>query len=183
MFATDDPSPSRTRARGGAAPSDRSGAGARPPAPKAAPATSSGPRPDDIAFGAADAHKVLVALWTKLRLDQIGAADTIEALCDGVSSRRNQLLVDLGAELWLGAIDGAAEADMVTLSTHGRPAGPYLQAVRPGAVRSSIADHLRKVFGPAGKKQAAITERVTKVWQLGAGWANHVLAEVALAHP
>ncbi len=48
---------------------------------------------------------------TKVRLDQIEAPDTIEALCDGVSSRRNQLLVDLGAELSLGAIDGAAEAD------------------------------------------------------------------------
>ena len=51
-----------------------------------------------------------------MRPDQIGTADTIEALCDGVSSRRNQLLVDLGAELSLGAIDGAAEADWKALS-------------------------------------------------------------------
>ena len=75
-----------------------------------------GPRPDDIAFTAADATRVLIALWTKLRLDQIGPVDTIEALCDGVSSRRNQLLVDLGSELSLGAIDGAADADMGALA-------------------------------------------------------------------
>ena len=149
-------------------------------APKAAPATSSGPRPDDVTFGAADGTKLLVAWWTKLRLDQIGAADSIESLCDGVSSRRNQLLVDLGGELGLGAIDGAAEADIPTLSTQVtglarsyKPFGPVLS--------EALADHLKKVLGPTGKKQAAIAERVTNTWELGPGWAKHVLAEFALA--
>ncbi len=149
-------------------------------APVAAPAApTGGPRPDDIAFKAADATKVLIALWTKLRPDQIGPADTIEALCDGVSSRRNQLLVDLGSELSLGAIDGAADADMgslaVTVDRLARtykPFGPVLS--------DSIGDHLRKVFGPSGKRPAAIADRVKKVWELGDGWATHVTAEVAL---
>ncbi|MGO4203547.1 fatty acid synthase subunit beta domain-containing protein [Rhodococcus sp. TAF43] len=149
-------------------------------APAAAPAApAGGPRPDDIAFKAADATKVLIALWTKLRPDQIGPADTIEALCDGVSSRRNQLLVDLGAELSLGAIDGAADADMgslaVTVDRLARtykPFGPVLS--------DSINDHLRKVFGPSGRRPAAIADRVKKVWELGDGWAHHVTAEVAL---
>ncbi|WP_137875284.1 type I polyketide synthase [Rhodococcus sp. Q] len=149
-------------------------------APVAAPAApSGGPRPDDIAFAASDATNVLIALWTKLRPDQIGPADTIEALCDGVSSRRNQLLVDLGSELSLGAIDGAADADMgslaVTVNKLARtykPFGPVLS--------DSLNDHLRKVFGPSGKRPAAIADRVTKVWELGAGWASHVTAEVAL---
>ncbi|MEU8894837.1 fatty acid synthase subunit beta domain-containing protein [Nocardia sp. NPDC048505] len=149
-------------------------------APVAAPAPSSGgPRPDDIAFSAADATRVLIALWTKLRLDQIGPVDTIEGLCDGVSSRRNQLLVDLGAELSLGAIDGAADADMGALSaTVERLARTY----KPfGSVLSdAIGDHLRKVFGPSGKRPAAIAERVKKVWELGDGWASHVTAEVSL---
>ncbi|MFI9414145.1 fatty acid synthase subunit beta domain-containing protein [Nocardia gamkensis] len=149
-------------------------------APVAAPAPSSGgPRPDDIAFTAADATRVLIALWTKLRLDQIGPVDTIEGLCDGVSSRRNQLLVDLGSELSLGAIDGAADADMGALSaTVERLARTY----RPfGTVLTdAIGDHLRKVFGPSGKRPAAIADRVTKVWELGDGWASHVTAEVSL---
>ncbi|EME24114.1 type I polyketide synthase [Rhodococcus triatomae] len=150
------------------------------PAPAAAPAApSGGPRPDDIAFAASDATNALIALWTKLRPDQIGPADTIEALCDGVSSRRNQLLVDLGSELSLGAIDGAADADMgslaVTVNKLARtykPFGPVLS--------DSLNDHLRKVFGPSGKRPAAIADRVTKVWELGPGWASHVTAEVAL---
>ena len=97
-----------------------------------------------------------------------------------MSSRRNQLLVDLGGELGLGAIDGAAEADIPTLSTQVtglarsyKPFGPVLS--------EALADHLKKVLGPTGKKQAAITERVTDTWQLGPGWAKHVLAELALA--
>ncbi|EID80664.1 MULTISPECIES: type I polyketide synthase [Rhodococcus] len=154
-----------------------SAAPAAAPVPAAAP--SGGPRPDDIAFKAADATKVLISLWTKLRPDQVGPVDTIEALCDGVSSRRNQLLVDLGSELSLGAIDGAADADMGSLAgtvdslarTY-KPFGPVLS--------DSINDHLRKVFGPSGRRPAAIADRVKKVWELGDGWAYHVTAEVAL---
>ncbi|AHD19230.1 3-oxoacyl-ACP synthase [Rhodococcus pyridinivorans SB3094] len=155
-------------------------AAAAAPTPAAAPAApAGGPTPDDIAFKAADATKVLIALWTKLRPDQIGPADTIEALCDGVSSRRNQLLVDLGSELSLGAIDGAADADMGALAgtvdrlarTY-RPFGPVLS--------DSINDHLRKVFGPSGKRPAYVADRVAKVWGLGEGWASHVTAEAAL---
>ncbi|PSR68587.1 3-oxoacyl-ACP synthase [Nocardia sp. MDA0666] len=159
-----------------AVPTATAAAAAPAPAPVAA---SGGPRPDDITFTAADATRVLIALWTKLRLDQIGPVDTIEALCDGVSSRRNQLLVDLGSELSLGAIDGAADADMGALSaTVDRLARTY----KPfGSVLSdAIGDHLRKVFGPSGKRPAAIADRVKKVWQLGDGWAHHVTAEVSL---
>ena len=148
------------------------------PAPAAA-APAGAPRPDDIGFGASDATTVLIALWTKLRLDQIGPVDTIEGLCDGVSSRRNQLLVDLGNELALGAIDGAADADMVALAgTVDRVARTY----KPfGPVLSdALNDHVRKVFGPSGKRPTAIAERVQNVWELGAGWASHVFAEVAL---
>ncbi|WP_199742744.1 type I polyketide synthase [Nocardia stercoris] len=145
----------------------------------AAPAAASGPRPADLTFGAADATRVLIALWTKLRLEQIGPVDTIESLCDGVSSRRNQLLVDLGSELSLGAIDGAADADMSALSaTVERLARTY----KPfGSVLSdAIGDHLRKVFGPSGKRPAAIGERVSKTWELGPGWVHHVTAELSL---
>ncbi|WP_226436877.1 type I polyketide synthase [Rhodococcus yananensis] len=163
-----------------AAPAAETAPVAAPAAAPAAPAApTGGPTPDDIAFKAADATTVLIALWTKLRPDQIGPVDTIEALCDGVSSRRNQLLVDLGSELSLGAIDGAADADMGALAgtvdrlarTY-RPFGPVLT--------DSINDHLRKVFGPSGKRPAYIADRVTKVWGLGEGWTHHVTAEVAL---
>lgn len=147
--------------------------------PGSAQQTSTGPRPADLPFTAADGTRILIAWWTKLRPDQIGGADSIESLCDGASSRRNQLLVDLGGELNLGAIDGAAEADVPTLATQVtglargyKPFGPVLSG--------TFADHLKKLLGPAGRKQASVAERVTDVWQLGPGWASHVVAELAL---
>ncbi|HET7350954.1 MAG TPA: beta-ketoacyl synthase N-terminal-like domain-containing protein, partial [Marmoricola sp.] len=143
-----------------------------------APVAESADRPADLSFDAGDATRILAALRTKVRPDQIGPADTIEALCDGVSSRRNQLLVDLGAELSLGAIDGAAEAAWSALSANVnklartyKPFGPVLS--------EAISEQLRKFAGSAGKKPSAIADRVTDVWQLGPGWVAHVSAELA----
>ncbi|OBG66174.1 MULTISPECIES: type I polyketide synthase [unclassified Mycobacterium] len=146
-------------------------------APAAAP--SGAPRPDDIGFDAADATLALIALSAKMRIDQIEELDSIESITDGASSRRNQLLVDLGSELNLGAIDGAAEADLAGLRSQVtklartyKPFGPVLS--------DAINDQLRTVLGPSGKRPAAIAERVKKTWELGDGWAKHVTVEVAL---
>jgi fatty acid synthase len=147
------------------------------PAPAAAP--SGAPRPDDLGFDAADATLALIALSAKMRIDQIEQLDSIESITDGASSRRNQLLVDLGSELNLGAIDGAAEADLAGLRAQVtklartyKPYGPVLS--------DAINDQLRTVLGPSGKRPAAIAERVMKTWELGEGWAKHVIVEVAL---
>ncbi len=147
------------------------------PAPAAAP--SGGPRPDDIPFDAADATLALIALSAKMRIDQIEELDSIESITDGASSRRNQLLVDLGQELNLGAIDGAAEADLAGLRSQltklartYKPYGPVLS--------DALNDQLRTVLGPSGKRPAAIAERVKKTWELGDGWVKHVTVEVAL---
>lgn len=181
LFATDtDPEPDDDEPAPAAAPvADAAPAEAAPAAPVAPAAPSGGPRPDDIVFDAADATVALIALSAKMRLDQIEALDSIESITDGASSRRNQLLVDLGSELNLGAIDGAAEADLGALKgqvsklarTY-KPFGPVLS--------DAINDQLRTILGPSGKRPAYLTERVTKTWELGPGWAKHVTVEVAL---
>ncbi len=184
LFATDtDPEPepediaddSTAAAAEGAPSSDVAPAVA--PAPAGAP--SGAPRPDDIVFDAADATLALIALSAKMRIDQIEELDSIESITDGASSRRNQLLVDLGSELNLGAIDGAAEADLAGLRSQVsklartyKPFGPVLS--------EAINDQLRTVLGPSGKRPGAIAERVKKAWELGDGWAKHVTVEVAL---
>ncbi|BCI54255.1 type I polyketide synthase [Mycolicibacterium litorale] len=181
LFATDtDPEPEPeeaapvAEATPAAAPAE-----AAPSAPAAPAAPSGGPRPDDLTFDAADATVALIALSAKMRLDQIEALDSIETITDGASSRRNQMLVDLGSELNLGAIDGAAEADLgalkgqvTKLARTYKPFGPVLT--------DAINDQLRTVLGPSGKRPAYIAERVGKAWELGAGWAKHVTVEVAL---
>jgi fatty acid synthase len=160
--------------------SEASEAPAAPVAASAAPARATGEPVADLGFGAGEAARLLIAWWTKVRPDQLGNADSIESLCDGASSRRNQLLVDLGSELSLGAIDGAAEADLPTLqqtvtglARSYRPLGPVLSG--------TISDHLKEVFGPAGVRPAAVSDRVTGYWGLGDGWATHVLTRIALA--
>ncbi|MGB9250468.1 MAG: acyltransferase domain-containing protein, partial [Mycobacterium sp.] len=179
LFATDtDPDPEDVLEV--EEPTADSAAPATEAAPAAAPVAPSGaPRPDDIGFDAADATLALIALSAKMRIDQIEELDSIESITDGASSRRNQLLVDLGSELNLGAIDGAAEADLAGLRAQVtklartyKPYGPVLS--------DAINDQLRTILGPSGKRPAAIAERVTKTWELGEGWVKHVTVEVAL---
>ncbi|OBK49641.1 type I polyketide synthase [Mycobacterium sp. 1081908.1] len=183
LFATDtDPEPepedevddSATATADAAAPETAAAA------PVSAPTAPSGAaRPDDLTFDAADATLALIALSAKMRIDQIEQLDSIETITDGASSRRNQLLVDLGSELNLGAIDGAAEADLAGLRSQVtklartyKPYGPVLS--------DAINDQLRTVLGPSGKRPAAIADRVKKTWELGDGWVKHVTVEVAL---
>ncbi len=180
LFASDtDPEPELEDVPEPAEPEASAAVEAAPAAPAAVPAAPSGPRPDDIAFDAADATLALIALSAKMRIDQIEQLDSIESITDGASSRRNQLLVDLGSELNLGAIDGAAEADLAGLRAQVtklartyKPYGPVLS--------DAINDQLRTVLGPSGKRPGAIAERVKKTWELGDGWAKHVTVEVAL---
>ncbi|OBH05491.1 3-oxoacyl-ACP synthase [Mycobacterium sp. E2699] len=180
LFATDtDPEPEPEEAAEPVAEAVATDAAVEP-APAPVPAAPSGAaRPDDIGFDAADATLALIALSAKMRIDQIEELDSIESITDGASSRRNQLLVDLGSELNLGAIDGAAEADLAGLRAQVtklartyKPYGPVLS--------DAINDQLRTVLGPSGKRPAAIAERVKKTWELGDGWAKHVTVEVAL---
>jgi fatty acid synthase len=182
LFANDtDPEPESEDEQ--PAPAESAAAEAAPSVeavPTPAPAAPSGAaRPDDIVFDAADATLALIALSAKMRIDQIEELDSIESITDGASSRRNQLLVDLGSELNLGAIDGASEADLAGLRSQVtklartyKPYGPVLS--------DAINDQLRTVLGPSGKRPAAIAERVKKTWELGDGWAKHVTVEVAL---
>ena len=182
LFATDtDPEPEDHQEDDSPAPEPAAAAPveAAPAAPAAPTAPTGGPRPDDIAYSAADATQALIALSAKMRMDQIEPLDSIESITDGASSRRNQLLVDLGSELNLGAIDGAAEADLAGLKTQVtklartyKPYGPVLS--------DAINDQLRTALGPSGKRPAYIAERVKKAWELGDGWVKHVTVEVAL---
>ena len=182
LFATDtDPEPEYEDEPGVPDTTEAEVAVADSPTASAAPTTapSGAPRPADIDFDAADATLALIALSAKMRIDQIEPLDSIESITDGASSRRNQLLVDLGSELNLGAIDGAAEADLAglkgqvtKLARTYKPYGPVLS--------DAINDQLRTVLGPSGKRPAYIAERVKKTWELGEGWVKHVTVEVAL---
>ncbi|MGP6174433.1 fatty acid synthase subunit beta domain-containing protein [Corynebacterium sp. A21] len=148
-------------------------------APAAPAPAAGGARPADISFTPSDATEMLIAVWTKVRPDQMGATDSIETLVEGVSSRRNQLLLDLGVEFGLGAIDGAADAEIGDLKVTVSKMAKGYKAFGP-VLGDSAADALRRITGPTGKKPNYIAERVTGTWELGQGWADHVVAEVVI---
>ena len=134
---------------------------------------------DDLPFKASDAIGVLMAYSTKIRLDQIGANDTTDTLTNGVSSRRNQLLMDISSELGVASVDGAAEATLTQLAQLVNKVAPNYKAFGP-VLSDAIRDRLRALFGAAGVKPAHIRERVTNVWQLGEGWVAAVTATLLL---
>ncbi|MDU0347514.1 acyltransferase domain-containing protein, partial [Actinomyces sp. MRS3W] len=151
---------------------------AAPAAPVASAPAASGPVAD-LSFGATDALTVLLAHAARIRPEQIGATDTTETLTNGVSSRRNQLLMDLGTELQLASIDGAADADMTTLAgivAKGAPGYKPFGPVLADATRTGLG----RILGPSGVRANRIADRVTGTWGLGDGWVAHVTAELFL---
>ena len=182
VFATDEVVREVAVEETPAAPAETTETPATPatPAPvaAAAPATG-GPRPDDISFTPSDATEMLIAIWTKVRPDQMGATDSIETLVEGVSSRRNQLLLDLGVEFGLGAIDGAADAELGDLKVTVSKMAKGYKAFGP-VLSDAATDALRRLTGPTGKRPGYVAERVTGTWELGQGWADHVVAEVVI---
>lgn len=155
-----------------------SAAPAAAPSAQVANAAASGPVAD-LPFKASDAISMLIAYSAKIRLDQIGDTDTTDTLTNGVSSRRNQLLMDISSELGVASVDGAAEAPMSALKKLVDSVAPRYKAF--GAVLSDIVrERLRALFGAAGVKPAQIDKRISEVWQLGEGWRAHVLAALVL---
>ncbi|WP_257202863.1 type I polyketide synthase [Corynebacterium cystitidis] len=140
------------------------------------PASSSAP---DLPFTAADAIMVLFSFQNKMRLEQINDSDTVEELTNGVSSRRNQLLMDMSAEIGVPAIDGAADADVATLREKVKTAAPGYQPFG-SVLAEAITARVRQLTGAAGVKPAYIGERVTDTWGLPASWAPRVEAEILM---
>ncbi|MGO1803431.1 MAG: fatty acid synthase subunit beta domain-containing protein [Candidatus Corynebacterium faecigallinarum] len=148
-------------------------------APAAVAPAGSVERPADLPYKASDAIKTLLAYANKLRPEQIGGADTTGTLTNGVSSRLNQLLMDISAELGLSSVEGAAEADVTTLSATVDAAAHNYAAFGP-VLGEAVKDRLRKLFGAAGAKASAIADRVTGTWELGPGWVDHATAQILL---
>ncbi len=119
-----------------AAPSSHSAPVARPAA------ASSGPLAD-APLTVRDSLLTLLALKARVRVDEVRPDESVEQLFGGNSSRRNQVMADLGAEFGVGAIDGAHDAplgalvDALQRATGGRyrAQGPYLRAQVAAALK------------------------------------------------
>ena len=125
------------------------------------------------------ALEMLIALWTKVRPDQMAATDSIETLVEGVSSRRNQLLVDLGVEFGISAIENAADEPIPQLAESVAQRAPGY-ATFGEVLAEHVAQALTRLTGPAGKKPSYVAERVSSTWGLGQGWADRATVQLVL---
>ncbi len=134
---------------------------------------------EDRPLSVHQALEMLIALWTKVRPDQMAATDSIETLVEGVSSRRNQLLVDLGVEFGISAIENAADAPLPQLAESVAQRAPGY-ATFGEVLREQVAQALNRLTGPAGKKPSYVAERVSTTWGLGPGWADRATVQMVL---
>ncbi|MEO5305363.1 DUF1729 domain-containing protein [Corynebacterium sp. c25Ua_47] len=134
---------------------------------------------EDLPLSVHQALEMLIALWTKVRPDQIAPTDSIETLVEGVSSRRNQLLVDLGVEFGISAIENAADAAIPQLAESVAQRAPGY-ATFGEVLREQVAQTLNRLTGPAGKKPSYVAERVSSTWGLGPGWVDRATVQMVL---
>jgi fatty acid synthase len=132
----------------------------------------------DLPVGVAEAVAGLLAHEVQVGLDQLGD-ETVERLVDGASSRRNQVLMDMGKEFGIGAVDGAHEIGRDELSTRVaelarsyRFPGPVLSA----AMNTGVAAAL----GPLGAGPNALEDHLRGSWGLGEGWIQRCRLELFL---
>ncbi len=135
--------------------------------------------PVDHPVSPLDAIRLMMATQARLRLEQIDDDETIDGLFDGVSSRRNQALVDLGAEFNLGTIDGASErplgvlaADISHRARSWMGPGPFTRGVQDEAIG--------RVLGRSGLNRKAAQKYLTEKWNLGPGLISSALDLLAL---
>lgn len=132
----------------------------------------------DLPVGTADALEILLAHAVQINVEQLGD-DSVDLLVGGASSRRNQVMMDVGKEFGIGAVDGAHELGRHELAerltelarTYTFP-GPVLGA--------AMASGLAGTFGPLGMTPGAVGEHVSAVWGLGEGWSDRCRIELFL---
>lgn len=149
------------------------------PAPSPSAPAASGERVPEVPIPASEAVRILLALSNKIRPEQIEDADTVDTLTNGVSSKRNQLLMDMASELGVPQIEGAAEASIGELMGTIDRAAPTYTAFGP-VLAEAIAARTRKLLGAAGLPAGHIAKRVTGPWGLPASWAQRVEARILL---
>src|SRR6201999_2369206 len=104
------------------------------------------PPASDRPLDAGDRRPLVLPLQARVRLDQLDPSETLDELFQGVSSRRNQVLIDLGREFGLTGAEGVQRqtiGELVkTLREQGaayRFPGPYLrEALATGLRRTGV---------------------------------------------
>ncbi|MEM1348787.1 MAG: beta-ketoacyl synthase N-terminal-like domain-containing protein, partial [Myxococcota bacterium] len=163
-----------------AAPAAQAPAAAAPAAPApAAVAAAGAPAMDDAPMTAGEGLLALLALQGKVRVEQIHMDETIDDVFDGVSSRRNQVLMDLGAEFNMGSIDAAHEMPLSKLVSELERRAPNYSGA--GKILKAAQDAaLQRVFARAGVRRSDVVGMLESSWGMPAKRADAALVTLAL---
>ena len=135
--------------------------------------------PKDQPVSHGHALRTLLALQARVRVDQVRGSETIDELFGGVSSRRNQVLLDIGAEFCIGAIDGAHERPIADLATEIAKRAPAWSC--PGGYLGKAWDEgIRHALGRAKMSRKDVAGRLEKRYGLGSGLVGHALNSLVL---
>ena len=141
-------------------------------------AASAGPVADQP-FGVEEALKAMLAIQSRLTPGQVDLGETIDEVFDGVFGRRNQVLMDIGAEFNLGTIDGAHEQPLHQLIEEIEKRSPGYQKM--GAYLSASVDEgLKSVLGPAGMSRKDVVSYLSGTYGLGDGLTQSALLSLFL---
>lgn len=147
-------------------------------APAPAPAAGSAEPVPDAPIPVDEALTTLLALQARVRPEQVRPDESLDELFDGVSSRVNQVLLDISAEFDVGAIDGAQEMPISDLASRVAErcsytgGGPFLEAQRSAA--------LKRVFGPAAFGRRDVDQHLEGAFGFGPGLRGASLDRIAL---
>ncbi|MCB9641763.1 MAG: DUF1729 domain-containing protein [Myxococcales bacterium] len=146
----------------------------------AAPVASVGaPPPTDQPISVEEGVIFVLAAQARVRPEQLSMQETLDDLFDGVSSRRNQVLLDLGAEFQMGPIDGAHEKPLRDLIVEVSRRCPSYKA--PGKyMRATQDDAIKRVLGRAGMGRKDVESYFEQSFGLGAGLREAALCALAL---
>ena len=101
----------------------------------------------------------VLALQARVRLDQLDPAETLDELFQGVSSRRNQVLIDLGREFGLSGAEGVQRQTLGELVKTLREQGAAYRF--PGAyLREALAAGLSRARARAQRRGGAARVRL-----------------------
>ncbi len=117
-----------------------------------------------------EALLTLIALQAKVRPEQIQKTESIDDILGGVSSKRNQLLIDLKEEFKVEALDGANEKPVGELAEElAKRASSYRF---PGAyLGAALERRLYELLGPAGWD----AQRVAEYWGKKYGFSESIV--------
>ena len=153
-----------------------SAATATAPAPAAAPQTNAS-APADRPYSHADGLRLILALQARVQPTQVKDTENIDELFGGVSSRRNQVLVDIGAEFGIGAIDGAHEKPINQLAAEIAKRAPAWSCPGP-YLGKSWDEAVRKSFGRARIGRREIGERLHERFGMQDGLVKHFFSHL-----